>query len=73
MKTSSFLAIVLIGIVILFSTGGATTIYRMLGTPNTVPDSVDVPNATFMGDHQSNPFVTNEEKSEPVTETSSQQ
>jgi hypothetical protein len=55
MKFHTFLAIlVIVGAAYYWSDGG-----RKLGliTPEALPETVTPPNATFLGDEQSNPFL----------------
>ena len=58
MKTSSLLALLFIGAVIYFVTGGGALMGVFGGRPaTTLPDTVTPPNATFMGSEQENPFA----------------
>ena len=57
MKTSSILALLFIGGVIYFVTGGGALFGLGAGTSAKLPDTITPPNATFMGSQQENPFT----------------
>lgn len=57
MKTSSILALLFIGGVIYFVTGGGALLGLGGGRPAKLPDTITPPNATFMGAQQENPFA----------------
>ncbi len=55
MKLSTIVAIVLVAGAIYYWTDGGMKLG--LRTPETLPDTVAPPNATFMGHERSNPFM----------------
>jgi hypothetical protein len=55
MKTSALLALLLIGGVIYFVTGGGALFG--LARPTNLPDRITPPNATFMGNERTNPYA----------------
>lgn len=58
MKTSSIIAFLVIGAVIFYVSGGGALLG--LGGSGNLPDTTKAPNATFIGDEQSNPFIGQE-------------
>ncbi|MCG8652381.1 MAG: hypothetical protein MI861_21250 [Pirellulales bacterium] len=55
MKVSSIIALLFIGAVIYYVTGGGGLFG--LGNHDSLPETKQVPDATFLGDEQQNPFV----------------
>ncbi len=56
MKTSTLLALLFIGGIIFYVTGGGA-ILGLGGTAITLPETITPPNATFMGSEQGNPYA----------------
>jgi hypothetical protein len=56
MKTSTLLALLFIGGIIFYVTGGGALL-GLGGASTTLPDTVTPPNATFMGSEQENPYA----------------
>ena len=55
MKTSAFLALLFIGGIVFYVTGGGALLG--LGGTTSLPDTITPPNATFFGNEQENPFA----------------
>jgi hypothetical protein len=55
MKTSSIIALLCIGGIIFYVTGGASLLG--FGRTGPLPQTTQPPNATFMGNEQANPYA----------------
>jgi hypothetical protein len=56
MKKSAMLALLFIGGIVFYVTGGGALL-GLGGTSTTLPDTIAAPNATFMGSAQENPYA----------------
>ena len=56
MKTSSIIALLVIGGIVFYVTGGGALL-GLGGSSAQLPDTITPPNATFMGYEQTNPFA----------------
>lgn len=56
MKTSGILALLFIGGVIYYVTGGGA-LMGLGGSSGPLPETITPPNATFMGNEQTNPYA----------------
>ena len=55
MKTSAILALLFIGGIVFYVTGGGALLG--FGSSAPLPDTITPPNATFMGNEQANPYA----------------
>ncbi len=56
MKTSAILALLFIGGIVFYVTGGGALL-GLGGSSAQLPDTITPPNATFMGNEQANPYA----------------
>lgn len=57
MKLSTIISVVVVCGAIFWATGGGSLFRTYLAPPTELPDTIAPPNATFIGNEQTNPFA----------------